>query len=179
MSGVVTFVIHYGYGAVHTSHVGADLSEFHYEKLQLTDPQSIRIGHFKKMIVMFLGLDPEVYTISLQALWSNYSTNIYCKLKEIERTSQWVGWLKGCERRETSPIALVVAKPIPVGGEVESSQSSQAIGFGSWQSMQPADQSVVSMSYAVDSGYEKAESSHALGAAADDAAGEIFSDDED
>jgi hypothetical protein len=47
------------------------------------------------MIVVFLGLDPEVYTIRLQALWSNSSTNMYCQLKEIERTSQWVGWLKG------------------------------------------------------------------------------------
>jgi hypothetical protein len=73
----------------------------------------------------------------------------------------------------------VVAKPIPVGGEAESSQSSQAIGFGSWQSMQPADQPTVSMPYAVDNGYEKVESSHALGAAANDAGGEIFSDDED
>jgi hypothetical protein len=45
--------------------------------------------------------------------------------------------------------------------------------------MQPADQAAVSMSYAVDSGYEKADSSHALGAAADDAGGEIFSDNED
>jgi hypothetical protein len=84
------------------------------------------------MIVVFLGLDPEVYTIRLQALWSNSSINMYCQLKEIERTSQWVGWLKGCEQRETSPIALVVVKPIPVGGEAESSQSSQTIGFGSW-----------------------------------------------
>jgi hypothetical protein len=42
------FVIHYRYGAVHSSNVGADLSEFQCEKLQLTDPQSIRIGQFKK-----------------------------------------------------------------------------------------------------------------------------------
>jgi hypothetical protein len=100
------------------------------------------------MLVVFLELDPKLYTVSLQALWSNSSTNIYCQLKEIECTSQWVGWLKGCERRETSPFALVVAKPIPVGGEAESSHSSQAIGFGSWQSMQPGDQPDVSMSYA-------------------------------
>jgi hypothetical protein len=37
----------------------------------------------------------------------------------------------------------------------------------------------MSMSYAIDSGYEKAKSSHALGAAVDDAGGEIFSDDKD
>jgi hypothetical protein len=81
-------------------------------------------------------------------------------LKEIEHTSQWVGWLKGCERRETSSIALVVVKPIPVGGEAESSHSSQAIGFGSWQSMQPADDPAVPMSYADDIGYETGQSSH-------------------
>jgi hypothetical protein len=131
------------------------------------------------MLVVFLGLDPKLYTVSLQALWSNSSTNIYCHLKEIERTSQWVGWLKGCERWETSPFALVVVKPIPIGGEDESSHSSQAIGFGSWQSMQPGDQPDVSMSYAEDIGYETGQSSHASGAAANDAGGEIFSDNED
>jgi hypothetical protein len=35
------------------------------------------------------------------------------------------------------------------------------------------------MSYAEDSGHEKGQSSHASGVAADDAGGEIFSDDED
>jgi hypothetical protein len=100
-------------------------------------------------------------------------------LKEIERTSQWVGWLKGCERRQTSPIALVIAKPITIGGEAESSHSNQTIGFGSWQSMQAADKPAVAMSYADDIGYETWQSSHALVAAADDAGGEIFSDDED
>jgi hypothetical protein len=91
MSGVVMFVIHYGYDTVRTTDARADLSQFEYEELNLTDPQSIRIGHFKKMLVVFLGLDPELYTVSLQALWSNSSTDIYCQLQEIERTSQWVG----------------------------------------------------------------------------------------
>jgi hypothetical protein len=131
------------------------------------------------MLMVFLGWDRKLYTASLQALWSNSTSNIYCQLKEIERTSQWVSWLKGCERRPTSPIALVVAKPITVGGEAESSHNSQAIGFGSWQSMQPADEPAMAMSYADDIGYETGQSSHALGAAADDADGEIFSDDED
>jgi hypothetical protein len=63
------------------------------------------------MIMVFLGWDRKLYTVSLQALWSNSSSNIYCQLKEIERTSQWVSWLKGCERRETSPIALVEGRP--------------------------------------------------------------------
>jgi hypothetical protein len=131
------------------------------------------------MLMVFLRWDRKLYTVSLQALWSNSSSNIYCQLKEIERTSQYIGWLKGCERRETSPIALVVAKPITVGGEAESSHSNQAIGFGSWQSMQPADEPAVAMPYADDIRYETGQSSHVLGAAANDGGGEIFSDDED
>jgi hypothetical protein len=81
------FVIHYGYGAAHSTDAGADLSQFEYEELNLTDPRSIRIGDFKKMLVVFLGLDLKLYTVSLQTLWSNSSTNIYCQLKEIECTS--------------------------------------------------------------------------------------------
>jgi hypothetical protein len=100
-------------------------------------------------------------------------------LKEIEHTSQWVGWLKGYEHQGTSPIAVVVAKPKLVGGEGETSQSSQASEYGSWQSIQPADHPAVSMSYAEGSGYEKGQSSYVLGVAGDDVGGEIFSDDED
>jgi hypothetical protein len=55
MYGVVTFVIHHGYGAVRMTAAGADLSEFQYQKLKLTDPQSIHSGHFKSMLVIFLG----------------------------------------------------------------------------------------------------------------------------
>jgi hypothetical protein len=44
MSGVVTFVSHYGYDAVRSTIAGADLSEFQYHELELTDPQSICIG---------------------------------------------------------------------------------------------------------------------------------------
>jgi hypothetical protein len=53
MSGVVTFVIHYGYGAVRSSNVAADLSEFQYEKLELTDPHSIRMRHIYLSRIIF------------------------------------------------------------------------------------------------------------------------------
>jgi hypothetical protein len=73
----------------------------------------------------------------------------------------------------------VVAKPKPVRGKGEASQNSQAIEYGSWQSIEPSHQLAVSMSYAEGSGYEKGQSSHASGVAGDDAGGEIQSDDED
>jgi hypothetical protein len=56
MSGLVTFVIHYGYGAVGSSDAGAHLSEFEYHELELTDPQRIRIGDFKKMLVVDMDI---------------------------------------------------------------------------------------------------------------------------
>jgi hypothetical protein len=55
MSGLVKFVIHYGYGAVRSSDAGADLSDFEYHVVKLTDPQSIRIWEFKRMLMVFLG----------------------------------------------------------------------------------------------------------------------------
>jgi hypothetical protein len=38
MSGLVKFVIHYGYGAVRSSDAGADLSDFEYHEVEFTDP---------------------------------------------------------------------------------------------------------------------------------------------
>jgi hypothetical protein len=90
MSEVVKFVIYHGYGAVRMTSAGDDLSEFRFEELELTDPQSTHIRQFKSVLMSFFGLNFEVYTVSLQALWSNSSTNILCCLKEIEHTSHWV-----------------------------------------------------------------------------------------
>jgi hypothetical protein len=85
MSGLVRFVIHYRYGAVRSSDAGADLSDFEYYEVEFTDPQSMRIEEFKRMLMVFkrilmvfLGWDRKLYTVSLQALWSNSSSNIYC-----------------------------------------------------------------------------------------------------
>jgi hypothetical protein len=86
MSGLVQFVIHYRYGAIRSSDARADLSDFEYHVVEFTDPPSIRIGEFKRMLMVFLGWDRKLYTVSLQALWSNSTSNIYCQLKEIEHT---------------------------------------------------------------------------------------------
>jgi hypothetical protein len=83
MSGVVKFVIYYGYNAVRTTAARADLSEFQFEELQLSDPQSILIRQFKSMLVVFFGLNSEMYTVSLQDLWSNSRINIFKILVSI------------------------------------------------------------------------------------------------
>jgi hypothetical protein len=46
-------------------------------------------------------LDRELFSANVHALWTNSSREFFWHLKPIERTSQWVNWLKGCERRGT------------------------------------------------------------------------------
>jgi hypothetical protein len=91
MSEVVKFVTYHGYGAVCTTAARANLSDFQFEELQLTAPQSIHIWHFKLMLVVYFGLNYEVYIVSLQVLWSNSS--IYILLFERDRTYLSVGRL--------------------------------------------------------------------------------------
>jgi hypothetical protein len=77
------------------------------------------------------GLNPEAYTVGVHALWSNSSTQIFWRLKPIERTSQWVHWLEACERRGTHPIALMLPEAKEVNsqegeGEFHPGKSSQS-----------------------------------------------------
>ena len=68
----------------------------------------------KEWIAASLGLDTETQTVGVHALWTRSSSIIYFYLWPIERDSDWVRWLHGCERRGCNPIALV----LPVMKEV-------------------------------------------------------------
>ncbi|KAK1606336.1 hypothetical protein QYE76_030009 [Lolium multiflorum] len=123
--------------------MGADLSEFQYEDLHLTNPKTWRVSQLKEWLTVNFGLNPEAYTVGVHALWSSSSTEIFWRLKPIERTSQWVHWLEACERRGTHPIALMLPEAKVVnsqegGGEFHPGQSSQSsdAGGNSFQSGQ-------------------------------------------
>ncbi|KAK1684592.1 hypothetical protein QYE76_045440 [Lolium multiflorum] len=123
--------------------MGADLSEFQYEDLHLTNPKTWRVSQLKEWLTVNFGLNPEAYTVGVHALWSSSSTEIFWRLKPIERTSQWVHWLEACERRGTHPIALMLPEAKVVnsqegGGEFHPGQSSQSsdAGGSSFQSGQ-------------------------------------------
>jgi hypothetical protein len=53
-------------------------------------------------------------------------SNISWYLRPIDWTSKWVNWLKGCEKRETRPVALV----LPVVKEATSAQEGHGGGGG-------------------------------------------------
>ena len=114
MSDVVKFIFYYGTGTVQTTEMGADLSEFTHIEVALNAPQTWSVSQLKEWIAASLGLDTVTHTVGIHALWTRSSSTIYFYLRPIERDSEWVRWLQGCERRGCNPVALVT----PVVNEV-------------------------------------------------------------
>jgi len=155
MSDVVKFVFYYGSGTVQTTETGADLSEFDYIEVPLTAPQTWSVSQLKEWVTASLGLNTETHTVGVHALWTQSSSIIYFYLRPIERDSQWLRWLQGCERRGCNPVALV----LPVVKEVTAHEGEGGYDLGqSSEGMQ---------SNAGDDGYEPGQSSQAEGGNAD------------
>ncbi|KAK1694130.1 hypothetical protein QYE76_010827 [Lolium multiflorum] len=119
--------------------MGVNLSEFKSVEMNMTAPRTWTIEQVKDWLTECFGLNPEVHTVGVHALWTKSITNILWYLRPVDDTSKWVSWLKGSERRGTNPVALVlpVAKEVAPpeggysgGGGYESGQSSQAPGGG-------------------------------------------------
>jgi len=108
MSDVVKFIFYYDPGTVQTTEMGADLSEFTHIEVPMSAPQTWSVGQLKEWIAASLGLDTKTHTVGVHALWTRSSSIIYFYLRPIERDSDWVRWLQGCERRGCNPIALVL-----------------------------------------------------------------------
>lgn len=101
----------------------------------------------------------------MQALWTKSSSNIFWVLRLIDRTSKWVRWLESCEKRGTTPVALiqvVAHETNPAEGEGESSYDLSNAN---------------SVSNAGGGGYESGQSSGAVGE--DEYTGENEMEDED
>lgn len=139
MTDVVKIVFYYGMGSVRSNEMGVDLSEFKYVEMNMTAPRTWTIEQVKDWLTECFGLNPEVHTVGVHALWTKSVSNILWYLRPVDDTSKWVSWLKGSERRGTNPVALVlpVAKEVAPpeggyggGGGYESGQSSQAPSGG-------------------------------------------------
>ncbi|XP_051217365.2 uncharacterized protein [Lolium perenne] len=98
-----------------------------------------RIEPVKDWLTECFGLNPEVHTVGVHALWTKSLSNILWYLRPVDDTSKWVSCLKGSDRRGTNPVALVlpVAKEVAPpeggyggGGGYELGHSSQAPGGG-------------------------------------------------
>ena len=114
MSDVVKFVFYYGDGSVQQNEDGMDLSQFQHIELDLTAPKNWSVSQLKYWLAECLGLNAETHTVGVHALWSRSSKKIRYTLRPIDRDSQWVNWLQGCENRGSHPVALL----LPVVKEV-------------------------------------------------------------
>ena len=149
MSDLVKFIFFYGPGNVQTNEIGVDLSEFEHIDVALTDPQTWSLSQLKEWVTACLGLNTETHTVGVHALWTQSSSIIYFYLRSIERDSQRLRWLQGCERRGCNPVALV----LPVVKEVTAHEGEGGYDLGqSSEGMQ---------SNAGDDGYEPGQSSQA------------------
>ena len=63
-------------------------------------------------IAASLGLDTETHTVGVHGLWTQSSPIIYFYLRPIERDSEWVPWLQGCERRGTGRATVFHEKNV-------------------------------------------------------------------
>ena len=154
MSDVVKFIFYYSTGTVQTTEMGADLSEFTHIEVALNAPQTWSVSQLKEWIAASLGLDTVTHTVGIHALWTRSSSTIYFYLRPIERDSEWVKWLKGCERRGCNPVALVT----PVVNEVTTHE-----GEGGYDPGLSSGGRQLSMSNAGHAGYEPGQSSQVEG----------------
>ena len=176
MSDLVKFVFYYGFGTVQTNEQGADLSEFDFVELDLTAPQTWSVSQLKEWLTGCLGLNPQTYTVGVHALWTRSSSNIFWILRPIDRTAQWVKWLKGCEDRGCHPVALVlpIAKEFnpPEGYGGYNPGESDESSYGMHESMSNP------VSNAGGGGYESGQSSQPQAGGGGDS-GEADADEED
>ena len=84
MTKIVKFVVHYGAGTIRTNHTGVDLSEFQFVELDLPDPETVSLSQAKDYFTKSFSLDPQMCTVSIQALWTNCQSEIMWELKMID-----------------------------------------------------------------------------------------------
>ena len=114
MSNLVKCLFFYGPGEVVVNEHGADLGEFRWSELELSDPETWSISQLKDWLAACLGLNPQTDTVGVHALWTKTRSPVFFYLRPIERTSQMVRSLQGCASRGCTPHALL----IPIAKEV-------------------------------------------------------------
>ena len=152
---MVDVVVHYGAGNVGVNESGVDLSEFGNMLIQLTDPMNLRIAAIQQYFTIHFQLDPNIWAVKIQSVWSKSRTNIFRELMPLDRTSQWTSWLASCKRRGTQPEILLLFYLVQNtlehgGGGPEHGESSQYSGsenvdlFGSIENISDNYESVLS-----------------------------------
>ena len=111
MSESVNLNVYYGAGNVRYNELGVDLSEFKNGVMTLADPDRLDIRQLKYWLTTSFGLDPEVCSVSIHALWTKSCKNVKWELMPVDRSQHWLSLLRRCRDRRIHPYALV--QPVP------------------------------------------------------------------
>ena len=85
MSNLVKCLFYYGPGEVVVNEHGADLGEFRWSELELSDPETWSISQLKDWLAACLGLNPQTDTVGVHALWTKTRSPVFF-LFEADRT---------------------------------------------------------------------------------------------
>ncbi|KAE8798265.1 hypothetical protein D1007_26561 [Hordeum vulgare] len=102
----VNFTVYYGPGNVLYNELGVDLSEFKKGMLTLSDLDTLDIRQVKRLTTSF-GLDPDVRSVSIHALWTKFCKNVKWELMPIDRSQHWLSLLSRCRDQRIDPYVLV------------------------------------------------------------------------
>ena len=107
MSESVNLTVYYGAGNVRYNELGVDLSEFKNGVMTLADPDRLDIRQLKYWLTTSFGLDSEVCSVSIHALWTKSCKNVKWELMPIDRSHHWLTLLSRCRDRRIHPYVLV------------------------------------------------------------------------
>ena len=81
---MVDIVVYYGAGNVGVTESGVDMSEFGNMLIQLIDPMNLRIAAIQQYFTINFQLDPNIWTVKIQSVWSKSRTNIFWELMPLD-----------------------------------------------------------------------------------------------
>ena len=111
MSEPTRLKVHYGVGTVREGPYGVDLSGFQQATMVHPDVENARIGDVLYWLTGSFSLDPKVWSVVVQGLWSRSATHIRWELTRLMRMVAWKCFLQGYRRRGYECVILVQECP--------------------------------------------------------------------
>lgn len=103
--------IYYDNGEIRISSSGVDVSNFSFVDIVHPDPARCRMKDIQMWLTHYFQLDPNIYSVNVQCLWTRTFDPLCWELKEVSQTEKWLSWLNWCRRRHAEYIMLV--QPCP------------------------------------------------------------------
>ena len=111
MSNSINLRVFYGNGQIRNGPSGVDLSNFPFVILEHPNPEGTRVKEMKIWFTQYFQLDPQIYSVTMQCMWTRTLTPVFWEIQPVYRTDKWQKWLAWCRRRRAEFNILV--QPCP------------------------------------------------------------------